>query len=129
MSRRGERDREKERFWRGILRQWRRSGLSIRAFCATHQLAEPTFYAWRRTIAQRDAQARPQHHDDQHDSAHGRPDFVPLRLAEPVALEPLAHTTTLEVMVAGQRIVRVPIGFDAATLRQLLVVLEETRPC
>ena len=129
MSRRGERDRDKERFWRSILRQWRQGGQSIRDFCAAHHLAEPTFYAWRRTIAQRDDQARRQRHPDRHDSNPGQPDFVLLRLADPVALDPVAHTATLEVVVAGQRLVRVPVGFDAATLRQLLDVLEETRPC
>jgi hypothetical protein len=124
MSRRGECNREKERFWRSMLRQWRRSGLSIRDFCADHHLAQPTFYAWRRTIAQFDEQARRPRHTD-----HGQPDFVPLRLADANTLDTLAPTTPLEVLVAGQRVVRVPVGFDAVTLRQLLAVLEETPPC
>lgn len=129
MPRRGERDRDKERFWRSILRQYRRSGLSVRDFCAEHHLAEANFYAWRRTIARRDQQALRQPHEDRHDSDHGQPDFVPLRLADAVAPHPLAQPATLEVMVAGQRLVRVPAGFDAATLRQLLAVLAETSPC
>jgi hypothetical protein len=48
MLRQGQRDLDKERFWRRMLRQWQRSGLSIRAFCLEHNLAEPSFYAWRR---------------------------------------------------------------------------------
>jgi transposase-like protein len=51
MPRQGQRDSDKERFWRRMLRQWQRSGLSIRAFCRKHNLAEPSFYAWRRTFA------------------------------------------------------------------------------
>jgi transposase-like protein len=47
------RDGGKERFWRRILRQWRRSGLSVRDFCAEHGLAEPSFYSWRRIVADR----------------------------------------------------------------------------
>ena len=54
MSRQGKRDVGKERFWRRALRQWRRSGLSVRAYCAEHGLTEALFYAWRRVIAQRD---------------------------------------------------------------------------
>jgi hypothetical protein len=33
------------------------------------------------------------------------------------------------VLLAGGRRLRVPKGFDAATLRQLLAVLEEQTPC
>jgi hypothetical protein len=36
---------------------------------------------------------------------------------------------TLEVLLANGRRLRVPRGFDAATLRQVLAVLEEERPC
>lgn len=60
MSTRNQRsDSSKERFWRRMVRQWHNSGLSVRAFCQQQDLAEPTFYTWRRTIAQRDAVAHP----------------------------------------------------------------------
>jgi len=39
------------------LRLWQRSGLSVRAFCEQQDLSQPSFYAWRRTLAERDAQA------------------------------------------------------------------------
>ena len=45
----------KERFWRTMVEQWRGSGLSVRAFCARRSLSEPSFYAWRRTLQERDA--------------------------------------------------------------------------
>jgi hypothetical protein len=48
------RDPVKERHWRRLLAQWRRSGMTGRDFCAKHALAEPSFYAWKREIAQRD---------------------------------------------------------------------------
>ena len=57
MAGRGKRDGGKERFWRRMLRQWRRSGLCVRAFCAEHGLAEPSFYAWRRIVAERDQES------------------------------------------------------------------------
>jgi hypothetical protein len=55
----GKRDRGKERFWRQVVRQWRRSGLTVRAFCGAQGLSEPSFYAWRRIIAERE-RARPE---------------------------------------------------------------------
>ncbi|HTU93988.1 MAG TPA: hypothetical protein VMF69_28165 [Gemmataceae bacterium] len=36
---------------------------------------------------------------------------------------------TIEVVLAGGRCVRVTPGFDPATLRQLLAVLQEGEPC
>ena len=51
-GRRWRRDREKERTWRRRLRDWRRSRLSVREFCDWHALSEPSFYAWRRELAQ-----------------------------------------------------------------------------
>jgi hypothetical protein len=41
----------------------------------------------------------------------------------------VAATPVLEVVLGDGRVVRVPAGFDAATLRQLLMVLQEARPC
>ena len=48
------RDAERETFWRAALRRQPTSGLSVRAFCRREKLTESNFYAWRRTIAQRD---------------------------------------------------------------------------
>ncbi len=104
------RDERKEQQWRRRIAEWRASGLSVRAFCARRRLATPSFYAWRRAIEQRDAE---------------RPAFVPVRVV-PDGL--LAGAGSLEVVIAGGCIVRVRPGFDAATLRQVLAVLEE-RPC
>lgn len=124
MSRRGERNRAKERFWRTMLRQWRRSGLSVRDFCAERELSEPNFYTWRRTIAERDRQARRRRQGDRHGTrAVGQPVFVPVHVVEPTA------PPALEVVLGGGHLVRVPADFDAATLRQLLAILQETPPC
>lgn len=103
------RDERKARQWRQWLDAWRRSGLSVRAFCARHGLSQPSFYAWRRELARRDA---------------AQPAFVPVQIvAEASAAEPLA------VVLPGGRTIRVGPGFDATTLRQLLAVLEEQPPC
>jgi len=49
------RDVEKEAFWRDVVRRHEGSGSNVREFCRREGLAESNFYAWRRTIAQRDA--------------------------------------------------------------------------
>jgi transposase-like protein len=120
---RGDRDLGKEQFWRGILRQWDCRKQSVREFCAEHGLSEPSFYSWRRTIAERDRLAAAQlvsatPADD--DS----PTFVPVQV---VAGPPSAPM--LEVVVAPNCVVRVPPEFDAITLRRLLTLLEEGTPC
>jgi hypothetical protein len=113
MSRGNPRDPRKERFWRRLLRQWRRSGLSVRAFCHQHGLSEPNFYAWRRTLADRDAPAVA---------------FVPVGVLPPEPPPAAAAPTGLELLLAGGRVLRIGAAFDGTTLRRLLAVLEEGRP-
>jgi hypothetical protein len=122
MAQRGSRDGGKERFWRGVVRRWQRSGRTASAFCAEQGLSAASFYAWRRTIAQRDqpsAPTTPACHDEQNDL----PAFVPLSVA------PAPATPALEVVLRPGRVIRVAPGFDAATLRNLLAVLEEGPSC
>ena len=114
-----QRDRGKERFWRRMVAQCRRSGLSVRAFCAEHNLAEPLFYAWRRTIAQRDRERESARVSAGHSdrklatdaAADDAPVFVPLRVIDASA------QTALEVVLERGHVVRVLRGFDAATPR------------
>jgi hypothetical protein len=130
MARQGKRDRGKERLWRRLLGQWRRSGLSVRDFCAAQEVSEPSFYSWRRTLAQRDQQAAEKRQGQVESKAptvarHKKsmdepPLFVPVTVAA---------GAMLEVVLERGLIVRVPVGFDENTLRQLLAVLEEGRPC
>jgi hypothetical protein len=105
------RDSRKEQQWRRWIGQWQQSGLSARAFCARHGLAQPSFYAWRRQIRQRDAAAGA---------------FVAVQL---VADDHPCSPSPFEVVLAGGRTLRVPPRFDAAALRGLLAVLEEAPPC
>jgi hypothetical protein len=103
------RDTRKEQQWRRWIGQWQHSGLSVRAFCARHHLAEPSFYAWRRALRQRDAAGT----------------FVAVQ----VVPDHVPPPSPFEVVLPRGRTLRVPPGFDAAALRQLLAVLEEAWPC
>jgi hypothetical protein len=124
-----------------MLRLWRqrRPRIAVRGFCAEYGLPEASFYAWRRTIAARDQQRRqvPRHAGrgptvrPTPPAARNHADEQPLFV--PLAIPPSAAATgvpaVLELVLGSGRIVRVPPGFDAATLRQLVVVLEEGPSC
>jgi transposase-like protein len=47
------RDQRREEFWRRIVTGQLASGQTIRDWCARHDVTEASFYAWRRTLAQR----------------------------------------------------------------------------
>jgi transposase-like protein len=129
----------RERFWRRLLRLWRRSGRTVRAFCGEHQVSEPSFFAWRRTLAERDRQRGRRGKlrakaggDGDRPATAGGPSRGPTAQADPKpAFVPLRVVTAavFEVVLHGGRVVRVPAHFDAASLRQLLAILEEERPC
>ncbi len=114
------RDPAKERFWRHILEQFHASGLSVAAFCRLHHLPAGSLYAWRRTLADRDRRA----------AAAEPPQFVPVLLS--ATAMPGDAPAALELLLPQGRVLRVPAGFDADSLRRLLAVLEqpgEAPPC
>ncbi len=112
----------KEQRWRQVLEAWQQSGLSVRAFCAQHQVSEPSFYTWKRNLQPRDQQPIPPVPAATDAAANPLPTFAPVRLVgEPAP-------ALLELALPSGHRLRVPAGFDPATLRQLLAVLEEW-PC
>jgi hypothetical protein len=110
------RDLRKEAHWRQLLQRWQRSGLSIRAFCRRQRCSEPSFHAWRRTLAARD-----------------RSPTLPL---PPVTFVPLpvpptvlaADRPVLELLLVNGRTLRIPAGWPLSGLRELLALLEDA-PC
>jgi len=104
------RDPRKEQHWRRWIQLWKNSDLTVRAFCARHHLSQPSFYAWRRELQQRDSATS----------------FVQVRVVPDDHQGPATH---IEIVLAGGRCVRVTPGFDPGMLRQLLAVLEEAPPC
>jgi transposase-like protein len=110
------RDVQKERFWRKMIRRWRTSGQSVRAYCQQYGLIEANFHAWRRTLATRDAAALP---------------FAAVGvLPEAVLGVPaVAVSGAVELVLANRRVLRIDPGFDEATLRRLLPLLEEDPRC
>jgi transposase-like protein len=75
------RDPRKEQHWRHLIQLWKNSGLTVRAFCDRHQLSQPSFYAWRRELQQRDAATA----------------FVPVRVETDDQLARVTSIPTIEV--------------------------------
>ncbi len=107
-----QRDAGKEQFWRGVLKRQAASGLSVRAFCQRERLTESSFYAWRRTLAERD-----------HDTASKRqlPVFLPVAVTD----VPAGHAA-IEIHLAGGRVLRLPELIPARRLAELVAALEAT---
>ena len=106
------RDLNKEHRWRQLLDRWQHSGLSVRAFCRRHGLSEATFYARRRSLGQRPSTSA---------GADAPLTFVPIDVCDDTLPPP---APALELVLGHGRLVRIPQGFDTATLRHLLVALE-----
>jgi hypothetical protein len=91
----------------------------VRAYCAQHHLSEPSFYAWRAIVAQRDQQ-----------TANAPPALAIQPAAVPlfVPVQQPGPATALEVVLDNGVVVRVPCDFDPGTLRRLLDTLR-SQPC
>ncbi|MBV9122117.1 MAG: IS66 family insertion sequence element accessory protein TnpB [Planctomycetes bacterium] len=115
MSQGHPRDPRKAQFWRDHLRRWQGSGLTIRAYCQHHHLAEASFYGWRRTLAQRQIATPP------------TPEAPPVTFV-PVHVQPEPAAGVLELVFTSGRRLRIPPGTELMHLQAVVAVLEET-PC
>jgi transposase len=93
----------RERFWREAVAGHRQSGLSVRAFCRRRGLSEPSFYAWRRQLDERDGQARP-----------GPATFVPVRVVA---------ESMVEVVLPNGVVVRAASGSEPRSVARLVAAL------
>ena len=119
------RDVAKQQFWREMIRRQQQGRLSVRAFCDDHALDEGAFFAWRRKLAALDTPgSRPAVRSATPTKASTPPTFAQVTLGVAVP----AADGSVEIVLADRRRVRVPPGFDQATLAAVLDILED-RPC
>jgi hypothetical protein len=102
-----QRDPAKEAYWREVLGRQASSGLSVRAFCKQERLTESQFYAWRRTIGQRD------------DSDNPQPAFVPA-----VVTEGAGRESSIAVELPGGCVLRFSGAHATEQLADLVVALQ-----
>lgn len=102
---------ERKQFWRNLIARQQRSGQSIAAFCRTHGVSQPSFFAWRKRLRlQRGQPTSP---------------FVPVEID---LTSPLAHAAPIEIVLSCGTSVRVRPDCDRQTLETVLAVLEPP-PC
>src|SRR4051794_11017689 len=89
---------DREQFWRDTIAAWKASVQSVRAFCAARGVGQATFYARRRDLAGRDHRRQPA-------TPTPSPSFAAVR----VIPDP-----TIEIVLPGGLLVRVPVGADPA---------------
>jgi hypothetical protein len=86
---------EKVEFWRWVLVEFERSGVSVREFCRQEGILEPSFYSWRKKIAQLDA-----------GSQESFPKLMPVRVVP---------GSNGNEMMANDTVANGPRGFDSST--------------
>ena len=99
---------KREQWWRGIRAQFEPQRETVHVFCERLGISESSFYRWSRELQRLDA--------DQRD----------VSLFQPVVVTPTATASgnAIDVRLRGRRVLRVPPGFDADLLHQLVAVLE-----
>lgn len=102
-----QRDVAKESHWRKVLKQFSASDLSVREFCKREQLIESAFYAWRRTIGERD------------NADLSGPAFVPAVVTEAAPQDP-----SIAVELANGCVLRFSGPLATAQLADLVVALQ-----
>ena len=123
MAKNKKRNKRREAFWRGVMQRQRRSGFSVSAFCRREKLREPSFYRWRRKLAQRDAAGR----------GGCKAAFVPVTLAPTPTPPVLQGKIEIELPHGGRIHLTPPV--DRQALADVLAVLSlglaprEGRPC
>ncbi|QDU54627.1 IS66 family insertion sequence element accessory protein TnpA [Aeoliella mucimassa] len=101
------RDPTKEAFWRKTLTRFAASGLSVREFCKRENVTESAFYAWRRTISERE------------DAGNSQPAFLPAVINGEADQE-----SPLVLLLASGLELRLPQTIAATRLAELVWALQ-----
>ena len=114
----GRKNAEKALRWREMLERYADSKVSVREFCTSEGVSEPSFYAWRKKLGMRkddSAGARPaRRRKDRSDN--GRL-FVPLQVLDTAATLEIIHPLGFRIQVTGD--------VNPVALRQVIEVLDE----
>ena len=116
MNRGRRKDEQKEKYWQGIISKASRSGMSIRSFCQAEGIHEAQFYSWRRKLKMTGNRRKRRKNNPE-----GHTSFAL------VTDERDAGTMTsagIELILAGNRRLRIGKGVDPETLAGVVTVLE-----
>ena len=126
------RDFQREARWREVVARQGTRGLSVRAFCRREGVAENSFYFWRRTLAERDAETKSDVAAAS-DKATRRTKANALQkhlhhtsqsFAAAVVTNSLSSECSIEIKSVGGTIVRLPESIAVTQLAELIHALE-----
>jgi hypothetical protein len=136
MRKRTQREIQRQSHWEEIVRRQGESGQSARAYCQQAGIEESAFYWWRRELARRSQQRndplQPSRGMRQREpirpGARGlskavtEVGFLPVQVATDRGAEAVR---AIEMVLGGDRVLRIPPGFDRQTLLNVLGTLED----
>ena len=115
--------------WCALVQEWKKSGKSREDFAAARGLVARTFVWWTSEVARRAREGRA-------DQPRVVPaSFLPVRIVpEARAMKVAAESATtpassVELVLGGGRMLRVPVGVEAAWLARVVVALEGVERC
>lgn len=104
----------REECWRERISSCEASGLTVSDWCRKEGFSPSTYYRWKRILRQQHCAAQPV-----------SPLFVELRSEALLSdAAPFASPSGVEVLLAGDRVLRVSVGFDGPTLASVVRILE-----
>ncbi len=111
---------ESLKYWGGVVREHRASGLTIRQYCIERKIVQTQFYKWRKRLAESVTL-----------QTHPVAPFLPVSLVDAPSA---ADGSQIEIRIDGSVSVLVRTGFDANTLYQVVRALRlgvngETTKC
>jgi hypothetical protein len=112
------RDASKADYWRRVIRRQVGSGLSVRAWCGRQEVPEASFYWWRRRLGRSGAAGHPSRR-----RRVNPPRFVPVRVTADPAGAADRRPDCIEIILSGERRVRVFGPVDRQALAGVLAVL------
>ncbi len=116
-----QRDPRLEAYWRKKLRRQRKSGLSVREFCAREGVPESACRAWHRIIQQRDLERR----GPEHAESSPPPAFLPVLVANSNDQDASGGVMPITIELRGGRVMRLPAAMPSAQLAAVLRAVEE----
>lgn len=113
----GRKSAEKALRWREILRRQSESGVSVREFCRSEGLSEPSFYTWRKRLREPSKSGRrPSRASRRQDGDQG-PLFLPVKLLDSAAVLEIIHPLGYRIHMTGE--------VNPVALRHVIETLEE----
>jgi len=107
-------------YWRGVLADWKASGLTASEFSRRRKVCRPLLFVWRNRLESASTSRRTS-------KTPRRPPFLPVRIVEsPPAPSSRLH---VELTLRNGRQLRVPADFPPKALADLAAALEATSAC